>query len=389
MGRSTVALAARLAVTAAGGALLAWAAVADPHWAERHVLGSYCATGPATAALARWAPFLGAALGVLALAAAGLVARRAGRLSLRFAPGRVLAVAAAVAAALGVTELYLRHLQDRLFAGGAPSPDRPGTMARPDGRLGWAYVPRRVTWSSVGGRAVAYAIDADGDRTHSPEELTDPARPTVLFAGESIAFGYGLAYEETYPFQVGQDLGVQAVNLAVVGYGSDQAYLRVVDALARFRRPLAVVTLFHPGQLRRNLERWRPHLALDPGGELVTVPAATGPRLARLLDELPWRGDEALRATAAVLRATAAAARARGAVPLFVVTNYGRPCLHDAGGEAWIVDELFVRQGLPFVRVDLGPDDRLPGIFEEHPGPGGARRIAAAVEAALAGQVRR
>jgi lysophospholipase L1-like esterase len=47
------------------------------------------------------------------------------------------------------------------------------------------------------------------------------------------------------------------------------------------------------------------------------------------------------------------------------------------------VNELFVRQGLPFVRVDLGPEDRLPGILEDHPNPRGARAIAAAVERAL------
>jgi hypothetical protein len=85
--------------------------------------------------------------------------------------------------------------------------------------------------------------------------------------------------------------------------------------------------------------------------------------VARLLRQLPYRGDEPLRVTAAILRATAEAARARGAFPLFVVTNYGASCLRDEHGEAWVVDELFVRQALPFVRVDLDPEDRLPGLL--------------------------
>jgi hypothetical protein len=101
------------------------------------------------------------------------------------------------------------------------------------------------------------------------------------------------------------------------------------------------------------------------------------------VQQLPYRGDGALRVTAAVLRATAEAARARGAYPLFVVTNHGAPCLRPDGGEAWVVEELFVRQALPFVRVDLEPGDRLPGLYERHPGPAGARKIAAAVERAL------
>lgn len=189
-----------------------------------------------------------------------------------------------------------------------------------------------------------------------------------------------------FPALVGRHLGVQAVNLAVVGYGNDQAHQRVLDALERFRHPIAVVTLFHPGQIRRNVDVWRPRLALRADGSLALVPPSTGPRLAKLLDQLPWHGDRALRITAAVLRATADAARARGAFPLFVVANYGAPCLREGDREAWIVEEVFVRQGLAFVRVDLGPEDLLPGILERHPGPRGSARIAAAVEGVLAGR---
>ena len=47
------------------------------------------------------------------------------------------------------------------------------------------------------------------------------------------------------------------------------------------------------------------------------------------------------------------------------------------------MDELFVRQALPFVRVELGAEDLLPGFLEKHPGPRGARKIATAVERAL------
>ncbi len=169
----------------------------------------------------------------------------------------------------------------------------------------------------------------------------------------------------------------------MVGYGNDQAYRRVLDALPRFARPLAVVTVFVPDQIERNVDRWRPRLGLARDGTLVPVPPSSGPRLLKLLDRLPYHGDEALRVTAAILRATAEAARARGAVPLFVVTNYGPPCVRDDDGEAWIVEELFVRQALPFVRVELDPEDLLPGFLERHPGARGARKIASAVERGL------
>src|SRR6266567_4104472 len=107
-----------------------------------------------------------------------------------------------------------------------------------DARLGWSYFPGRTTWTRVGGRPVAYAIDADGDRARSSDARVDPTRPTLLFAGESIAFGYGLPYDETFVHLVGAELGIQTVNLAVVGYGNDQAYRRLRDALPRFAHPL-------------------------------------------------------------------------------------------------------------------------------------------------------
>jgi DNA-binding transcriptional regulator YdaS (Cro superfamily) len=384
----SAAFAARLAISAAGVALVAWALSADAHWAERHVLGSYCATNPAEWVLARAARWLAGALGLGAIAAsvfAPALARRIGSTWPRPRAGTLVGIALAIAASLGVTELYMRRLHGRLALGArAPlSAERATPMTRVDPRLGWSYFPGRTTRVHVGDREIAYAIDPYGDRAASAGDLPDPARPTVLFAGESIAFGYGLAYEETFPFLLGRDLGVQTANLAVVGFGNDQAYLRVLDALPRYRRPLAVVTLFVPDQIKRNGDVWRPRLALGPEGALTLVPPSTGLRFARLLQQLPYRGDEALRVTAAILRATAEAARARGAFPLFVVTNYGPPCKRDDGGEAWVVNELFVHQGLPFVRVDLGPEDRLPGLFEDHPNPRGARAIALAVERAL------
>jgi len=380
---------AAIALATAGGGLAGWAALADPHWLERHVLGSYCPTNLPLWAVARGLRFAAAALGALAvLVLAPALARRLRRASLRGAAFSLAGLAIAIAAALLVSELAMRRQYARLALGGGPDAgqrrDRP--LVRVDPRLGWSHVPGRTTWVEQGGRRISYAIDAAGDRAASPEETADPVRPTLLFAGESIAFGWGLLHEETFPFLVGRDLGMQAVNLAVVGYGNDQAHLRVLDALDRYRRPVAVVTLFVPSQIRRNVDIWRSRLALGPDGALGVVPPSSGPRIAKLLQLLPYHGDDALRVTAAVLRATAEAARARGAFPLFVVTNYGSACL-DEDGEAWIFEELFVRQALPFVRVDLYPEDLLPGLFERHPGPRGARKIAAAVERALADQL--
>ncbi len=380
---------ARVLTTLAGAALVGWSVVADPRWAERHVLGAYCATSRATWIAAGAAPWLAAALGLLAIwKVAPALARRAERFRVRAQAPLLLGIVAAIAAALGVGELVARKQHDRLMLGGSPPPaSREGAMTRFDALLGWSYVPGRTTWIRAGDRPIAYAIDADGDRAATSDGRVDRTRPTVLFAGESIAFGYGLPHDETFVHLVGRDLGVQTVNLAVVGYGNDQAHRRVIDALPRFARPLAVVTVFVPDQIGRNVDRWRSRLGLAPDGTLVAVPPSSGPRLMKLLDRLPYHGDEPLRVTAAVLRATAEAVRARGALPLFVVTNYGPACLREEGAEAWIVEELFVRQELPFVRVELDPEDLLPGFLERHPGARGARKIATAVERALSEQL--
>lgn len=384
--RTATRVATRVLTTLAGAALVAWSVVADGRWAERHLLGAYCATSRATWWAGRGVPWLAAALGVLVMwTIAPALARRAERLDVRERLPVLLGIVAAIAAALGVGEVVARRQHERLVLGGrAPPGGADAAMTRLDARLGWSYRPGRTTWTRVAGRPVAYAIDGDGDRARASDDRVDPSRPTVLFAGESIAFGYGLPYEETFVHLVGAELGVQTANLAVVGYGNDQAYRRALDALPRFDHPLALVTLFVPDQIARNVDRWRPRLGLAPDGTLLPLPPSGGPRLLRLLDQLPFHGDEPLRVTAAILRATAEAARARGAEPLFVVTNYGPPCLREDGREAWVVEELFVRQALPFVRVDLDPEDLLPGLLERHPGARGARKIASAVERALA-----
>ena len=373
---------ARLAVTALGLAMVAWALSAGDRWPERHLLASYCATTRAGWLAARSLRWVVGVSGALAIWRAPAMARRVGRWSPR--PGSVLGVVLALAAALGATELYMRHQYRRLVLGaGLMEPRHAAPMFQMDARLGWSHVPSRTTWAEYGGRRVAYAIDASGARADAADRPPERAAPAILFTGESIAFGWGLQYEESVPVLVERQLGIHTVNLAAGAYGTDQAFLRLLDELSRATRPVAVVTLFIPDQIGRNVNIWRPRLVLRPGGALELAPPSGPPRIARLLQELPFHGDGALEVTAAVLRATADAARARGAVPLFVVTNYGAACLPDAGGEPWVVDQLFVRQGLPFVRVELEAADRLPGWLERHPGPRGAQKIAAAVARAL------
>src|SRR5262249_41618238 len=134
----------------------------------------------------------------------------------------------------------------------------------------------------------------------------------------------GLEWTESIPAQVGAITGIQTANLAVHGYGNDQAFLRLEAELPRFRRPVAIVSLFMTSLFGRNLEDDRPHLG--PG--LVPLPAERRGRLAALAMLLvPYRTEndveDGIAMTRDVLRATIARARSIGATPIVVVPQFG------------------------------------------------------------------
>jgi hypothetical protein len=234
-------------------------------------------------------------------------------------------------------------------------------------------------------RLARYAIDAHGDRAPSQDWVEDPQAPTVIITGESIAVGHGLQWPETFAARLADKLRMQVVNVAEGGYGSDQAHLRAVDALARFAHPLAVVTLVLPVQLRRNIQDDRPRLVVRDGA-LVVEPASRSPLRLRqvFVDEIPYLSEAKLRRslelTRAILLATADAARARGARSLFVVPSVGPVRPTDAHPEAFVVHALL--DDLPHVIVDIDPSQLIPG--DGHPDAAGAARIADAIDGALA-----
>ncbi|SRR5258706_4925367 len=81
---------------------------------------------------------------------------------------------------------------------------------------------------------------------------------------------------------------VQTANLAVHGYGNDQAYLRLETELPHFRRPVAVVSLLMTALFGRNLDQDRPHLG--PG--LIWLPGEQRSRLSSLAKLLvPYGAD--------------------------------------------------------------------------------------------------
>jgi hypothetical protein len=363
----------RLSLLAPAAALFAFATFTNSAWFDRHVAIPALNPPPPSWTLAALRVCAGV-LGLI-LAACAIAAGRRATL------GGAARIATAVALAMCASELALRVLHFPI-----PATRIEARLAAPDPRTGWAFIPRRtVDLPAPGGRVIRYAIDAHGDRAPSAEWTEDPEAPTVLLTGESIATGHGLNWNETIPARLADLLHAQVVDVAEGGYGSDQAHLRVVDALPRFADPIAVVTMVLPVQLFRSLHDDRPHLELREG-ELILAPASTSPlRLRQLVvNDLPYLSEASLQKsltlTRAILHATASAARARGADPLFVFPSTGTPRPTDAHPEAFVLQALV--DDLPYVVIDVDPAHMLawdPG----HPDPEGARQIAVAIADAI------
>jgi hypothetical protein len=363
---------AETVVACFGGVLVACALAANQQWLDRHFLPNFFWSRHAYVLLES---VIRIAIGALG-AVLALIARRPVGHFVAHSPGRAIPIVVAVVMAFGVSELILRQVRLRAAMEEPPliEPSR-----RRDARLGWVFVPSRTGRHNIGGRVVEYAIDSEGYRVRRVDEPVDPERPTILFTGESIMVGEGLAWDETIPAQVAEMMGVQSANLAVSGFSSDQAYLRLQTELPRFRRPVAVVALFAPGIFDRNLNHDRPHIG--PG--LVWLPTEPGWRLTTIAGFLvPYRSKETIERGIAVARevllATVALARSRGAVPLIVVPQFvpEEPVEHELRRR--ILDET----GLPYVWVELDPTWRVPG--DGHPDPRAAHKIAAAIAARLA-----
>jgi hypothetical protein len=356
-----------------GASALICALAATPAWMQRHFL-------PDLLFSLRWQ--------LVVLSACRLIAAALGAMLLgpwRVALGRYFArtpllrfladvapVALAVALAAGASELVLRAFPalSRIDPVGEPYRVR-------DAQLGWAPVPNHVGHDTVAGRPIVYATDAAGYRNAPGAAPPDPARPTILFAGESIMLGFGLDQAESIPAQVQAMSGVQAANLAVDGYATDQAYLRLRGEWPKFRRPAAVVFLYTPQVFHRNLDIDRPRLT--PG--LIWRPAADQGRLMKVWRWLvPYRTstqiDEAAAATRETLQAAQRMAARRGAAMVVLLPQFAPETPLERRLRQQILDDGHI----PYIVAPV--KSVLP--HEIHPDAASAKAIAAQVAAWLA-----
>lgn len=373
----------RLLLVLAGVALLSSAIAADQAWFLRHLLtlDSYGAPPLGVVPVVRGCAV---ALGALLLGVAWRA--RQSKPQRRSSLGAILRVSLAVGTALTVSELLLRR-------GAAAQHQERRTLhsllGEPHPRYGWIFRPGSAKAVRLQDREVPLAFDADGSRIQAPGRAPDPSLPSLLIAGESVAMGHELLWEETFGALAARELSLEPVNLAVNGYGVDQAWLRLADLWPHHPNARALVMVVLPVQLGRNLIDDHPLLAMTDGKPGLVAPAAgllARSRLRSLLvNQLPFRGEAAvqrtLELTRALLRDLHARARAAGTQALFVTTSPGPDRPLDDHPEAWLLHALYDGAGLPWILVDLGDAERFRD--DAHPNPAGARKIAARIVAAL------
>ena len=362
---------AELVVALIGASCIALAIGANQRWLDRHFLPSFLWPR-------HWYTLIETSVrvGLGALGAWIVTGARthAGRFALR-EPAIALNIAVAVALALGASEVALKYVKvqpaEWLFPDEEP-------RRQPDARLGWTFVPSRSGHKTIGGRDIAYTFDAHGYRVGSLQEPVDLERPSILFTGESVMVGEGLTWEESVPARVGEALGIQSANLAVHGYSTDQAFLRLEVELPRFRKPVAVVALFMTGLFGRNFDRDRPHLLRG----LVWQPPRPRSRLTSLAQVfVPYRSNGAIETNLAITRevllATAALARAHNALPVILVPQFG----HDDERDQALRHRILDGTGLSYAFVEIDPAWRIP--WDRHPDARAAGAMADAVVHAI------
>lgn len=121
----------------------------------------------------------------------------------------------------------------------------PSPFAIPDARLGYMTYPGRFEVTLKNGFAWAATHGADSYRVSGPPAPPGDARPGLFVYGCSVAYGYGVADAETFPYVLQTRLpGVRVKNYAVPGFAQTQAYLQLKRAIELGDIPEAVVLTY-------------------------------------------------------------------------------------------------------------------------------------------------
>ena len=128
-------------------------------------------------------------------------------------------------------------------------------FAQFDDELGWSYIPHRTT---VGDYGEKYIINHEGYRAASQDYKTDFTKPIILIIGDSMLFGHGLNFEDTFGYKLKKALNgkFEVLNFAVQAYGTDQVYIMLKRVFPKYR-PQVIIMNTYAEQVSRNVNRDR------------------------------------------------------------------------------------------------------------------------------------
>lgn len=367
---------AEAAVACVAAPLLGFAVLANHRWLDWHMLPDILIPRSIHVAWLDTERVIALAAALLLLF---LVRPWIGRWAERSRPGDIAWTLAGGAIALilslGLSEVAMRWIfwrDDRSWATDLEP------LRRSHPVLGWENIPNRTGHEDFRGRRISYVFDRGGNRVADPTKPVDYTQPTILYLGESLMFGAKLNWEETVPGQLQAMTGIQSANLAINAFATDQTHVHLIRELPKFRHPVAIVVIFAPTMLERNLRRTKPHL----DDALRWQPARSEWRLqhlARVVFPFHSRStiENVLVKTRTVLEATAAAARARNVPILLLIPTF----MPEEPNEGLFRDMILRGTNIPHVVVPLDPDWRLWPDF--HPDARADRAMALAVASRL------
>lgn len=125
-----------------------------------------------------------------------------------------------------------------------------GRFGHFDPETGWSYNNNASYYSDN----VSYHLDSHGFRVADPFHKIDFSKPRMLFIGDSITFGYGITYEDTFAAKINGLTGnkFEVVNVGVQGYGTDQTFEKLYAVIEEVK-PSVIIYTFIPDHLLRNI----------------------------------------------------------------------------------------------------------------------------------------
>lgn len=140
-------------------------------------------------------------------------------------------------------------------------------MGQFDPYLGWSYKKN----ASFKIDDIWYHFDDNSMRVNSQNTPSYENNSTfkILFIGDSMTFGHGIKYEDTFPAKISQKLGpsFQVYNAAVQGFGTDQSMITLRKYYDEIKPDLVVYLLIYD-HLKRNFNYDRRQLfeCIETGG---------------------------------------------------------------------------------------------------------------------------